>query len=384
MLHRGKETPSPPVHIRPWVAVEDRHVRVKDKEDQTGDILHSTFRVMQYNVLAPSYRRPTSKKHCPKHAMAWGYRGENIMAEIRHFNPTFLCLQEVEGYDGSPASQFYGNNTDEFFRKHLSLHGYEGCYYPRGPGEIDGCSLYWKSSRARVVRPPHAMQYANIIPRPSCPPGRRDDPRRYMEHGVIVFTVLEVNNTKDNDYPLQKTYHTSPSPQSTLLCLVTTHLYWDPSKSDLKIMQCRALMQSITHYLIKEFPEFEHNPDLISVIIAGDFNSKPKSGAFKLLREGSIPGDHHEMRGYVHEEDISIPEQFSGYKLKSAYAPVGHPFTNYTNTFKGCLDYIWYTPYSLATRGSGGSHNDGSVAGYRPGLSGPGNRVYTIYSRGIL
>ncbi|KAJ2795651.1 Glucose-repressible alcohol dehydrogenase transcriptional effector, partial [Coemansia furcata] len=60
-------------------------------------------------------------------------------------------------------------------------------------------------------------------------------------------------------------------------------------------------------------------------------------------------------------EDLMRLEPYADYKrhglrhpfgLKSAYASVGElPMTNFTPTFSGTIDYIWYTTGMLATTG---------------------------------
>jgi hypothetical protein len=39
-----------------------------------------------------------------------------------------------------------------------------------------------------------------------------------------------------------------------------------------------------------------------------------------------------------------------GLQLASAYASLAHPFTNYTDEFVGCLDYVWYSARRLRAR----------------------------------
>ena len=53
---------------------------------------------MSYNILAQTLleANPALYRGCPRHAMAWEWRRENLLAEITHYAPSVLCLQEVD------------------------------------------------------------------------------------------------------------------------------------------------------------------------------------------------------------------------------------------------------------------------------------------------
>jgi CCR4-NOT transcription complex subunit 6 len=65
------------------------------------------------------------------------------------------------------------------------------------------------------------------------------------------------------------------------------------------------------------------------VIITGDFNSMPNSGMYELYSSGKLSGTHADL---LKEPVKDISHNFS---LQSAYASLGEPITNYTNSFKG-------------------------------------------------
>jgi len=73
------------------------------------------------------------------------------------------------------------------------------------------------------------------------------------------------------------------------------------------------------------------------IIIAGDFNSLPNSGVYQLYSTGKVSGKHKDMQQYGSKRDFV--HQFN---LKSAYAHLQEPISNYTPWFNGTLDYIWY------------------------------------------
>ena len=87
----------------------------------------------------------------------------------------------------------------------------------------------------------------------------------------------------------------------------------------------------------------------IPVIICGDFNSVPESGVYELLSNGSVPGTHEDFMAHKYGRYTSegIRHRLG---LKSAYAPVAPdlPVTNYTPSFQGHIDYVWYSAGNLS------------------------------------
>ena len=88
----------------------------------------------------------------------------------------------------------------------------------------------------------------------------------------------------------------------------------------------------------------------IPLIICGDFNSVPGSGVYEFLSTGSVPPDHQDFMSHMYGRYTSegIRHRFG---LKNAYASPGVgelPLTNYTPSFQGVLDYVWYSSANVA------------------------------------
>lgn len=87
------------------------------------------------------------------------------------------------------------------------------------------------------------------------------------------------------------------------------------------------------------------------MVMAGDFNSTPKSGVYELLTTGHLPGNHKDLGTYKYG-DISKHGVRHAFGLKSSYGNIGElPFTNYTPGFTGVLDYVMYSTSSLNCTG---------------------------------
>ncbi|CAM9715935.1 unnamed protein product, partial [Phaeothamnion confervicola] len=98
--------------------------------------------------------------------------------------------------------------------------------------------------------------------------------------------------------------------------------------------------------------ELEHfvTPRQLPLMVMGDFNSDPSSAVYELL---SLRGVSHGHPDLASDPCSVLPDPSDlahGIELQSAYAVVlgAEPeYTNYTRTFKGTLDYIWYSPGHL-------------------------------------
>jgi CCR4-NOT transcription complex subunit 6 len=154
---------------------------------------------------------------------------------------------------------------------------------------------------------------------------------------IAVFCMLEDKNT------------------SQRMLVANSHIHWDPSDADVKLVQVGVLMDEMKKFATKHLSPPASNPkgptyasaDKISTIICGDFNSAPDSGVYEFFSKGKIQQGHDDFGNYSYgtytTEGLSHP-----LSLKSSYSHVGElPFTNYTPGFKGALDYIWYTTNTL-------------------------------------
>jgi CCR4-NOT transcription complex subunit 6 len=84
----------------------------------------------------------------------------------------------------------------------------------------------------------------------------------------------------------------------------------------------------------------------IPIIICGDFNSVPSSGVYEFLATGSLAPNHPDFLSHTYGRYTSEGLRHR-LNLKSAYAVPGaggeNLLTNYTPSFQGMIDYVWYT-----------------------------------------
>lgn len=121
--------------------------------------------------------------------------------------------------------------------------------------------------------------------------------------------------------------------------LCNCHLFWDPNFSDVKLVQCYQLMTQI-HALVGMCN--------IPLIICGDFNSEPHSAVYQFMSTGKVMMNNPDV---VNDPEkliaaIGVGNIFHPMELCSCYMEVcgkEPTYTNYTDHYEGCLDYIWVT-----------------------------------------
>lgn len=163
----------------------------------------------------------------------------------------------------------------------------------------------------------------------------------------------------------------------TRFIIVNAHIHWDPQYRDVKLVQVALLIdevEKIANDFAKYPPRLPPTPSpvdsasssptdnngssrpppvysdgtKIPLIVCGDFNSVPSSGVYEFLSTGSVPPNHADFMSHLYGRYTSegIKHRLG---LKSAYAAAGElPVTNYTPSFQGAIDYIWYSNANLS------------------------------------
>ena len=82
------------------------------------------------------------------------------------------------------------------------------------------------------------------------------------------------------------------------------------------------------------------------VMICGDLNSLPDSGVLEFLLNSRLSSAHTDFGQHDYSRYLNQRTLQHSLRLASPY-PTSLPFTNYTETFKGVIDYILFTSGSL-------------------------------------
>lgn len=301
----------------------------------------SRFRVATYNLLAEIYATQQQYPYTDFWALSWEYRFQNLMAEILDASPDVLCLQEVQAdhYENHVYSQ-------------LSDSGYEGVFKPKTrqsmglAGKVDGCALFWRRSKFVMVES-YSIEFNEVAHRYTSnmlgSNHRNDESMQFMNRlskdNVAQLVVLEMTQQASLG-------RTGRDPKQ--VCVANTHLYSNKDFPDVKLWQAWQLLQELESYIMSRGTN-------LPLIICGDFNSTPETAVYDLLSHQSVHPGHPDVNVTSSNDEIPniLPDAMNithSFRLGSAYQTVlgEEPWvTNYTQNFKGVLDYIWYSMPNL-------------------------------------
>lgn len=298
--------------------------------------LSKQFKVMNWNVLADLYATESVYPYCEKWALSWNWRKHLILKELKSMAADIITLQEVQK-----------DAYDDWFRPQLAEAGYEGIFqqkkrepiFHKGKYTAEGCGTFYKTTRFKRVDK-HVVDYDkltaqevhNILPNKE---QAEKGLQRCSKGNVALAVILEDLHIKTT----HASQATGPN-GGHVLCVVNTHILCDPGSADVKLWQAHLLLQTLKQMPINNMPR----------LICGDFNSTPDSAVCEYLRRGSVRSDHPDLQN----DPCGIVKQLTlrhSLPMATAYETCAGreaQYTNYTEDFKGTLDYIWFSPDALA------------------------------------
>ena len=329
------------------------------------------IRVISWNTLCDKYATSQLYGYTPASALSWEYRSDSILRELRSRDADIVCLQETAG-----------DAFESLFTPELAKDDYRGVYWPKTrvshmrdkteQGLVDGCSIFYKNTKYILLDKQLVDFRQMAINRPDMK-ATEDVFNRVMpkdQIGILCFFESRATGAR--------------------FVVVNAHLCWEVHLADVKAVQTGILMETVAkmseRYTRKppvplsekklvrvpttdevrelspdDFAEppapsqdYRTNTD-IPLLVCGDYNSIYDSSVYELLDKGRIPPDHPDLVGHSYgnftRDGISHP-----FSLRSAYAHVHKTaedltFTNYTPTFAGVIDYIWYSTNNLEAVG---------------------------------
>ena len=297
---------------------------------------------MTYNILAEIYATQQQYPYCDFWSLGFDYRWANLKREMQMVEGDVFCLQEVQ-------SDHYQSHVMPFFQ---SI-GYDSLYKQKtrdsmGPaGKVDGCALFWRSNKFRLETQ-WSIEFNDLAGRELSRMGL--NPR--SEEGAQYLNRLK----KDNVAQVVVLEALGPAPKGSKsaavgalvgtgvkVCVVNTHLYSNKDFPSVKLWQAWQLVQQVEDYALSRN---------LPLVICGDFNSTPTSAVYDFLSGQGVHPQHPDLsdNGAASDSrrDRILPDPrllTHGLNLASAYSAVvgAEPaYTNYTENFKGVLDYIWF------------------------------------------
>ncbi|CAJ1428128.1 unnamed protein product, partial [Effrenium voratum] len=292
--------------------------------------LSKQFKVMNWNILADLYATENVYPYCEKWALSWNWRKHLIIKELKSMAADIITLQEVQK-----------DAFDDWFRPTLAEVGYEGIFqakkrepiFHRGKYTTEGCATFYKTTRFKRLDKA-IFDYDKLstqeLRASSMDPDIEAEAIRRVNRGNIALAVIL------EDRVMKKL----GGQHGHVLCVVNTHILCDPAAADVKLFQAHLLLKAIQGTTGGRLP----------ILVCGDFNSTPDSAVYEYFRRGQVRPDHDDLK----KDPCGIMRNLSlrhNTCMVTAYETCTHKeatFTNYTEDFKGTLDYIWFSPENLS------------------------------------
>ncbi|KAB5513946.1 hypothetical protein DKX38_027852 [Salix brachista] len=218
--------PAKPLDYRNWEYAKTAPPRDSEK-----------FIVLSYNILADYLainHRSKLYYHIPRHMLDWEWRKRSIIFELGLWSADIMCFQEVDRFGELEEA--------------LKVRGYSGIWKMRTGNAIDGCAVFWRTSRFRLIHE-ESIEFNKH--------GLRDNVAQ-----ICVLELIRQDNTADTS-----TLHTS-STSSNKVLICNIHVLYNPKRGDIKLGQVRMLLDR-AHAVSKTWND-------APVILCGDFNCTPK------------------------------------------------------------------------------------------------------------
>ena len=297
-----------------------------------------TLRLFTYNLLADLYTSQKTNKaqfaHTTPTVLSPARRFPLLIAEIIAHNASLIFLQEVD------QSIF-----TTFLLPILSTLNYSGRYLNKISKQREGLAVFWRGDALTLEH--ESGGAVKDLFRPNEKSWESMDSVRSFsdQHEHLREVMMENVGTVAQFFVFKD------RERGGKFVVANTHLFFHPLADHVRAMQLLAVC--------KRAGELKVEYGAAGVIVGGDLNSDPESGAARLMRgEEVVKGDDcwKDFRTMVWNSEREYEMESSGgdggvdgidsLSMDSSFpkmiACTGRPeFTNYTTTFVDTLDYIY-------------------------------------------
>ncbi|CAF3405917.1 unnamed protein product [Rotaria sp. Silwood1] len=227
---------------------------------------HFKFHLVCYNILSQALLEDNRFLYvnCLRNNLKWYRRKDRLFRELLRQDADILCLQEMENYH-------YEND----FRPTFMQHGYDSIYLKRTGDKSDGCCIFYKMNRLRLIESktvPFYQKDIRILDRDNC--------------GLIALFQPIAPNVSSDD----------------IFCVATTHLLFSPKRGDIKLAQIQYFLAEIDRLAIKDPYTNSYYP----IILCGDFNAQHQSPLIQFLLDKYIKYDDYRCIEISGQKENSI------------------------------------------------------------------------------
>lgn len=357
------------------------------------DVGKSGVRVMSYNLLASAYAdtevaRTQLFGYVPRWAMHTEYRKQLQLQEILGFQPDIVCLQELDM-----------RAFETYFQPHFADHGFEGLFSGKLGSGQEGEGIFFRSSKFTLAAQRTLSlrsffsslssestddqpvggeaggtrgKMRELLGRPGC-----EELKRVLTEKLT--TVAQIALLVPPEWASGGAGDGGEGRGAILV--VNTHLFYHPMASHIRMLQVAAILEEV-RAASAEWASLLPAGVRPALVMVGDLNSEPDTGAIRYLASGQVASSHPEWEAHAAfawgdaDEEVETEggaegdasEKVGGgtssaagerggrewgvdleheWELASA-DELATSFTNYVRGYIGCLDYIFYQPSRMA------------------------------------
>jgi len=271
----------------------------------------STLRMMTYNILADLYVSRELEDammfpHVKYEYLRKTRRMPMIVAEILAHDADIICLQEVDG-------AIY----DTYFEPVMQAMGYDTFYSNKASCQREGCAIFWsKEAFERDEALTFSLRELFDPDRHSLKPDIHCwDSMKGIKHLLKSHPELRRVTMEKVGQILQVVKLKIRNPQDgqpKKVVIGNTHLFYHPMADHIRAMQAYVVCKKVD-----EVRRCETGQHPYPLMLCGDFNSDPLSGASQLLFTRSVQPDHHDCWKHLHEYQWEMGN--NGYMVEHEY-----------------------------------------------------------------
>lgn len=343
----------------PYPVPQRKWIRKLPSASNTISGSESKIRFLSYNILCDRYATTQQYWYTPQWALDVSYRRQLVLSEILSHDADVICLQEIDTVQyeefwlprlcGSkkswiPADQLKEN--DEDYDENSDSEIYHSAFLPKSRYKtmsekarksaqtaVDGCAVFWRASKFRRVGAPMIVEFGQLaLSRQDFEKCDTMFERFCAKDNVALGIVLEPcgnaggkTNVSSEDETLDQAALDNYQRKLRRFFVCNVHIHWDPSHTDVKIVQSVMLMEEIERYLKKfaeKYPlsssaakEDSDSQRKLPTILCGDFNSLPNSLVYEFLNQpGGVRdvGKHIDLQECFDDENVNFEENDTG------------------------------------------------------------------------
>ncbi|OMO79944.1 Endonuclease/exonuclease/phosphatase [Corchorus capsularis] len=203
------------------------------------------FIVVSYNILA-DYLASTHRNlynHIPDDMMKWEWRKEKLMVELGLWSADIMCFQEVDKFHD--------------LEEQLKCRGYSGIWKMRTGIAIDGCAIFWRTSRFKLLHE-ESIEFN----------------KHQLRDNVAQICVLEIKSQNEDENEAAESDH------KKVVVVCNIHVLYNPKRGEIKLGQVRRLLERAD--------AVSKSWDDAPVLLCGDFNCTPNSPLYNFISQQKL------------------------------------------------------------------------------------------------